>query len=316
MTTQAEALDMITNGLAMAEAGRAALAAALKPPGVTVASLADLLAALKAAQAGDVVTLAPGDYGALVIDRIAAPGVIVAAAGAKVPSLRLSASKGITVRDLIVSGAPGAYCGQITGCEGVAIEGGEFSGGRMGVVVQRSNGVVVRGARFHHLSADGINVSGTSNILIEGNSFTDFVESGDHRDAIQFMTTGTTASAENITIRGNRMWRGTGALFQGVFITPQAGGLPYKRVTIEGNTVIGAMAHGIGVALAEDVEITGNTVQPIEGLLSRIILTNITRGRVADNRYAMLGQGGTNTGLEILDKPSLKPIAAEEAARL
>lgn len=317
MITRAEALSMIAKGLAMAMAGQEALAAALTPPGVRVAALPDLIAAVKSAQAGDVVTLAPGQYGALALDRIIAPGVVVAGEGATLSALKVTKSTGLTVRGLAVSGAPGAYCGQISNCSEVAFENGEFFGGRVGVVVQKSEGVAIRGSRFHGLSSDGVNVSGTSNIVIEGNDFTDFFPAPSaHPDAIQFMTVGTTTSAENIIVRRNRMHRGAGALFQGVFIAPQADGLPYRHVTIEDNLIVGCMANGIGVYLAEDVVIQRNTVQPIEGLLSRIHLADINGGRVADNRYVKLTQAGTNIGLDIRDKATLQAISAAQAAKL
>ena len=64
-----------------------------------------------------------------------------------------------------------------------------------------------------------------------------------------------------------------------------------------------------GVMHAEDVEISGNTVQPIEGMNSRISLFKVTRGRTFNNRYWKLIQEG-NQDLAVQDRPSLKPKAA------
>ena len=54
--------------------------------------------------------------------------------------------------------------------------------------------------------------------------------------------------------------RGSGTIVQGIFISDEVGTLPYQRVTVTDNVIVGAMYNGIAVAGANDAKLTNNTV--------------------------------------------------------
>src|SRR5690606_37311848 len=65
----------------------------------------------------------------------------------------------------------------------------------------------------------------------------------------------------DIVIRNNVIETGSGSGMQGVFLRDETGVLPYQRVTIDNNIVIGKnMSNGIMVSHGNDVRITNNTV--------------------------------------------------------
>ena len=71
----------------------------------TVSSVAALIAALKTASAGAVITLAPGNYSDVDIKNVEAPHVTVTGRGAVIRDLTLVGSSGITFKDLEFSTA-------------------------------------------------------------------------------------------------------------------------------------------------------------------------------------------------------------------
>jgi hypothetical protein len=81
---------------------------------------------------------------------------------------------------------------------------------------------------------------------------------GDHPDAIQFLTAGSKAPATDIRVTGNVVFRGEGQATQGIFLRDQVGTLPFERVTIADNLIVGTGYNGILVMGAKDLAITGN----------------------------------------------------------
>lgn len=304
---------------------------------VQVSNAFTLALALKTAKPGARIVLAPGTYPKLSLGNLqfGAPVTLVAtgatAAGLTLdnvsglrivglavelgdadPSGRLSVanSRNIRLTELKVRGQPLRQGLVIQRSRDIRVDHCSFDGLKNGVVHSASSDVVIEANTFRRMSADGVTGAGSSRLLIKDNDFSDFAPfAGAHPDAIQIFTKGASASAEDITIVGNRINRGRGGIPQGIFLTDQVGNLPYRRVVIRDNEIIGAMHNGIAVMHAEDVEISGNTVQPIEGMNSRISLFKVTRGRTFNNRYWKLVEEG-NQDLAVQDRPSLKPKAA------
>ena len=99
-----------------------------------------------------------------------------------------------------------------------------------------------------------------------------------HPDAIQFWTTNTTVAATDITITGNTFDRGSGVIVQGIFIQDEVGTLPYQRLTIADNVIVGAAYNGIAVRGAVDATLTNNTVIGEEDQTSWISLVQCRGG--------------------------------------
>lgn len=147
----------------------------------------------------------------------------------------------------------------------------------------------VRGNLFHDIRVDGVHGGGSSFVTIAGNLFRDFHplgvvgESGDHADAVQFWTVNTTASAHDIVVSDNLFLRGAGRYAEGVFLNDELKTLPYRRVSITGNLILGGMYNGIFVLHAADVEVRRNVVAGFADRQSYIELLDVEGASVAGN---------------------------------
>ncbi|MEK7356592.1 MAG: right-handed parallel beta-helix repeat-containing protein, partial [Bdellovibrionota bacterium] len=169
---------------------------------------------------------------------------------------------------------------------------------------------------FYNMRSDGLDVGQVSNILVDGNSFYDFgFLSGDHRDAIQFMTVGSSRSSSDIVVSNNLIMVGPGASMQGIFITDQQGIYPYLRVKIRNNLVVQTyMSNGIMVANGQDVEVTNNTVvSPTDdSIMVWIRMSNVSNYRASGN---IADSGGNMTGIQAGIDPTLLKYGKIESVR-
>jgi hypothetical protein len=298
--------------------------AVLPPAAASAAAQVDsadaLAAALGTAAPGDVLLLAPGDYGALVLRRgfgDAARPVTLRSADPARPArfshLRISEARGLVLEDLVfdytfapgddpnglrvfqITGArditfrgvifdgdraqgagpanDGFPAGQgvvIRNCTGITVETSEVRGWKRGMVIGHSTGITLRDNRFHDLRSDGLNFAAVRDVLVEGNRFGPFVRSldaGDHSDMIQFWTIGTKVPSENITLRDNILFSGTGLYTQSIFMRNeevdrgrQGREMYYRNVTITGNVIVNAHLHGITVGPTDGLLIANNTL--------------------------------------------------------
>lgn len=309
---------------------------------VTVRNLLSLTLAMKTARPGSTIVLAPGSYGQVSLSDLSfeTPVTLIAkdveASGFvlnKVSGLRLvgmtvvledpaaggrlaiNDSQNIRISELSARGLPRGQGLFLTRSRNVRVDKSRFEGFRNGVVHSGCYDIAIEGNTFRRLGSDGVTGAGTSRLLIKDNDFADFSPTpGAHPDAIQIFTKGTTASAEDISIIGNRIRRGSGGIPQGIFITDQTGTLPYRRVVIRNNVIEGAMHNGIALSHAEDVEVSGNSVQPYDDMNSRINISKVTRGQAFNNRYWKLVPTD-NQDVVVRDKPSLSPQRAPAAGR-
>lgn len=143
--------------------------------------------------------------------------------------------------------------------------------------------VVASGNVFHDLRNDGMNFSAVAGVTVNGNFFTDFYPlikadgTGDHPDAIQFFTAGAKKASQDIVITSNVVLQGNGGGSQGIFLTDQIGGLPFRNVRIDNNLIYVRGWNGIMVGGGVNVSINNNTtISPTDdALFLRIRLQNI-----------------------------------------
>ncbi len=117
--------------------------------------------------------------------------------------------------------------------------------------------------RFHDLWDDSIRGGGSSFVVISGNRFSSNhmdASDDDHPDCIQFWTSNTTAIAHDITVIDNIYTRGHGHPVQGIFFRDELTTLPFDKVTIKHNLIVGALYNGILVFGATNVDIEDNVV--------------------------------------------------------
>jgi len=261
-------------------------------------SSAELLIALTKAKGGEVINVAPGDYGRLVINNIKKiPAVTITGPGARVASLKLDNSSGLTFKNMeFYAPEPGHFAYIVSKSENISflnirvhgVLDGNPQGKPSGISIRNSTNVRVSGSEFqqlrraiavndsdqidislnniHDIQTDGIMISAVEDIKIIKNRISNFSPNEtDHPDGIQFLTRGKSRSSDGILIQNNVIFRGHGPSIQGIFLTDQEGNLPYKNVRIIGNTLVGTAYHGIAVVQAENVEISKNELYSYPG---------------------------------------------------
>ena len=98
----------------------------------------------------------------------------------------------------------------------VLIEGSKFYSQWSGLTINKSDDVKILGSHFYDLDKGAIELGGTSDVVINGNTFSDFIVGrGTHADVIQFYTVGTSINAHNIYISQNCYYRGSGGCGSG-----------------------------------------------------------------------------------------------------
>lgn len=146
-------------------------------------------------------------------------------------------------------------------------------------------GMTVQGNSFLNNRRDHTNFAEMSNLLIDKNTFIAlYPQSGEHPDAIQFMTNGRSKGNSDVVISNNVIMQGDGGATQGIFLGEEAGNLPYKNITINNNLVYSGLYNGIYVVNGSNVNITNNsTLSTADDNSSWIRVDNIASGTIINN---------------------------------
>jgi hypothetical protein len=150
----------------------------------------------------------------------------------------------------------------IGGVKNVRVVNNEFQQLGRGIQFGAVSGAVVANNKIHEMRSDGFDFAESDHLLIEGNHFSNTYRiKGDHPDAIQFWTRNTTRPSTDITIRNNQILQTDGHGTQGIFMRDELLTMPYQRVTMENNLMVGSnMANGIWMDNGRDVNVLNNTV--------------------------------------------------------
>ncbi|MEO6093412.1 MAG: NosD domain-containing protein [Novosphingobium sp.] len=283
-----------------------------------VANTADLIRFVGLAQDGDVILLDPGTYSGVTIQNIAQSGnVTITSVDPRNPAvltdLMVKTSQGLTFTNLemfVTTDLPfQVLSSQRIALDQINVHGtlnGSSNDDFRALMVRNSSNVSVTNSYFHEVTDalthsmsqnlnfsgnrfdlirdNGISGGGSSFVTIANNVFTSFDHVGAiHPDAIQFWTTQTSVAATDITITGNVFDRGTGVIVQGIFMRDEVSTLPYQRVTIADNVIVGGAYNGIAVMGAVDVTLTNNVVIGAEDQASWISLTNVAAATLSGN---------------------------------
>jgi Ca2+-binding RTX toxin-like protein len=286
----------------------------------TVASTAALINALKSARNGDVIKLEAGTYSGVVLRDLKLDNVTIQSKDAAKPAvftdLLVRNASGLDFSNIEFRVDPNklGFQFQVVGSSDINFDrlnvhgtlDGNPADDKSGLIIRESRHVSVTnsefqqldnalshlnseylhfsGNRFHDIRTDGVRGGGSSNVKVVNNHFTDFYPApGDHPDAIQFWTGGTTASAVNIEVSGNIIVRGSGGPVQGIFFRDQGDSLPYQNVSITGNSVTGGMWNGIMVDGGRNITIADNRVFSLPDMKSYIRVENVDLAVVANN---------------------------------
>ncbi len=271
-----------------------------------VSNTASLLSALKVAHAGDTIHLAAGDYSYLTLTGVKFAGdVTITSADASKPvmidgisvnncsglkftnvdidyteklngSMQIMYSTNVTLDGVEMIGTTGGPGNGliIRGSDNVTVNNADVHDFTAGIGHQDSTHVTITNSQFHDLGMDGVRGGGSSWVTISGNTFTNFHKIAyAHNDAIQFWTSGTTASVHDLVITNNTITQGSGDAVQGIFMNNEMG-FTYEKVTITGNAIIGPGYHGITVEKANNITIEGNLIEGYKDLGGWIQLRN------------------------------------------
>jgi hypothetical protein len=297
-----------------------------------VDSTAALTAALSSAHDGDTILLQAGTYNGVTVNNLSfANGITIASADpahqAVLTNFDMNNDSGITFSNLEFNAqAPGYYVfnfsnltnvhfdhlnvhGSMDGnpvgdAEGFAISGStnvsvtnsEFQQLERAVGINTSSNVTFSNNNVHDVVVTGVMFAQVANVTINGNLFSNFYpEAGDHPDAIQFLTRGTTSPSHDITITNNVIYRGAGSATQGIFFRDQLTTMNYQNVTIANNLIDGTGYSGIAVDHIHNLAVTGNTLVSNPGDTNRTWISIDTSDAVSvtNNQAVLIGVSGS-----------------------
>lgn len=207
----------------------------------------------------------------------------------------------------------------IGGGKNIKLINSEFQQLGRGAQLAALSGAVVANNKVHEMRSDGFNFAQSDHLLIEGNHFSNTKRiKGDHPDAIQFWTLRTKRPSTDIIIRNNQIIQGKGHGTQGIFLKDEMGNMPYERVTIENNLMVGGnMANGIYMLNGKDVNLINNTVVSRSDIKPPVWIRMINvKNLKLDGNIA--GAGGNKTpreakiNMKLLDPDNFPTIKAED----
>jgi uncharacterized coiled-coil protein SlyX len=223
-----------------------------------------------------------------------------------IKGLRLSRVEVLSGLDL----SQAAYGVSVRGGADVVVEDSHFRNLGRALAIGGVNGVKVTGNRAHDLRSDGFDFAAVTNVQILNNSLRNFFPLGtDHPDAIQFFTSGTTTPSTDIVIKGNLIEIGDGRGTQGIFLRDQVGTLPYERVEIRDNLIVGTGWSAIRTQGVRDLVLMGNELVTFEGGLNTYILIQGGNGVVAEQNRAVQIGFGDSVNVVQRDNVITKPVA-------
>ncbi|MCE7798515.1 right-handed parallel beta-helix repeat-containing protein [Sphingobium sufflavum] len=324
----------------LGQAGSAAGIGPGRKVDVTVSSGQQLVQALTTAGDGSVIRLMAGTYPDIALKNIIKSGTVIiesadAARPARLSGMNVLQSEGLHFRNLAfaVTAPPTAspsifYVAKsrritlsdisITGPDGpledskilglfvrltdeFTVTGSRFRNLQHAISLLDNNKVEVTNNQIAQMRTDGVRGGGLSDLLIAGNTITDFSPAkADHADGIQLWSTNQKEPGRNIVIRDNLISRGKGGPIQGIFIRDTHNVLPFENLEVSGNMVIGGVYHGITIIGVNKARVTDNDVIAMAPWKSWIRLQNASDAVVQGNRTSQFTMQG-NTALTMTD---------------
>ncbi len=276
---------------------------------VTPQSLPNIL---RDARDGDTITLPPGNYGAVAIQgrRWARP-VTIRAGDAVFSAIKIDQVDGLVLDGGTVTApnsrnAKGVFVSQSSN---IALSNLRVSGAVVGIVLQKSQNVTVRGAVLSAMTADGIHIVASRRIVLDGTQCSGFVpdakifQNGElvqdarHPDCIQGWSRPDSPPLADVTITNTRV----NGNMQGIsFFNHSRNGIDdggFDRVTIKNNSVVTTRPRGIALLGGRNSVVRDNSVRSIPGsALER-------NGRPVRTGVEVQGSGNLACGNSIPDKP-------------
>jgi len=314
---------------------------------MTVDNVAALKSALKSAQSGDTIVLAPGTYSGVEFEGVSFPGGVTITSAdpgqkAVLTNFNISNAQGLTFTNLeLLAQKPANFAfiirgssnitfdhvsvhGSLDGDSGndanglqflnnknVAVTNSEFQQLARGAAFGMSSNVNVASNYVHDIRSDGFDFAEVSNVRVTDNVLKSFSPAPkDHPDAIQFWTAGTKTASQDILISGNLIMRGEGTgSMQGIFMGDELGALPFTRVTVANNLIVGTGYNAVRIHGAKDLTLTNNELVSNPGQENRtFMLIQKADGVTATGNKAISIGFDRVTNLTQDDNKTTKPV--------
>jgi Ca2+-binding RTX toxin-like protein len=293
---------------------------------ITVGSTTALMSALSSAHAGDTIKLQAGQYDGLAIKNLTfSQDVTITSADplhqAVLTNFNVSHVTGLTISNvnLYANGPVGPWDFTVSYSNDVHFDHVSIHGSLDGTAADDANGIIFEnstnvsltnsqlqqlghgaaaqnssnvqfsGNFVHDLRCDGFDFVTVDHLTVNGNAFTSFhPAAGDHADAIQMWTAGTTTS-HDVTINNNVVTLGSGTGSHGIFLRASDPSLPFQNVTVSGNLIDGANdPNGINVTYANGLTVSNNTLtSSVGGPRVQLILDHVNNGVLTNNQAVM-----------------------------
>ena len=233
---------------------------------IKVSGQAQLLSAFKSAKAGDVLSLAGGNYGSVTLAS-GKSGVTIKSASdsnqavfTKVAAQKVS---NFTIDNVKFDGPGKGGTGlTVKNSAGVKVVNSDFTDLATGSFIYETSNVTMSGNTFSRMYIDAMDFAEITNGVISNNTYQ---ESGSrpgytHKDFIQFWTHRgyDQGPSKNITISGNKFYSKDGDT-HGILITNEWGS-KHQNIKILDNYFKSSNTHGISVATTDGLEIRNNTL--------------------------------------------------------
>lgn len=234
---------------------------------IKVSGQAQLLSAFKNAKAGDVLSLAGGNYGSVTLAS-GKSGVTIKSASDSNQAVftKMAAQKvsNFTIDNVKFDGPGKSGTGlTIKNSSNVKLLNSDFTDYKVGSFIYEIKGLTVSNNTYTRMFHDAMNFTDIVGGTISNNVYQ---ESGSqprytHKDFIQFWTNkgfGQEASRD-IKITGNKFYSKDGDT-HGIFIHNEWKGQKYQNIYIADNYIKASHTHGITVTYGDKVEIKNNTL--------------------------------------------------------
>lgn len=229
------------------------------------------------AKPGDSVRLVAGNYPAIMIrSKTWIPGITVDATLARSAGVAMSGTTGFAWNGGTISGdaslpiAAGYGFTANYGSANISVTNVHFSDFRLGVGFDRVTGGKIIGNWMTRMSADGIDVSLSRNVVIDHNACSDFKQSEfAHPDCIQLWSRPILAPTADITITNNTAvgsMQGI-SLFNHIRDGVDDGG--FDRIVIKNNTVLITYGDGISAGDCRKCLIRDNDINSLPNYINR-----------------------------------------------
>ncbi|WP_299131406.1 right-handed parallel beta-helix repeat-containing protein, partial [uncultured Amaricoccus sp.] len=260
----------------------------------------------KSAKAGDVLSLAGGNYGTVTLAS-GKSGVTIKSASdssqAVFKNLTVSKATNFTIDNVKFDGPGGNASGglglKINYSTNVKVVNSDFFDYKFGSFIYEIKGLTVSNNTYTRMWEDAMNFTDIQGGVISNNIYR---ESGSqpgysHKDFIQFWTNAgyDQAASKNIQITGNKLYAKDGQT-HGIFVMNEWHGQKYENITIANNYLQSSQTHGITVNYGNNVNINNNTlIKDGKGYPVINVTPDSTNVKITNNTSPSIPDQGNST---------------------